>query len=255
MNVFSDISLQEAQTSTWFSDWFDSPYYHWLYKNRDDEEAQFFVDNLSQKLGFVPQHALLDVACGKGRHAKYLNSKGLEVTGLDLSRESITEANTFQNERLRFFVQDMRHTFAHEQFDFVLNLFTSFGYFETEQENQLAIQAMANALKKGGKLVMDFFNPHKVIRELLPFETKQIDEIVFHITKKVQDQFIIKQIDFEHLGQPFHFQEKVKAIELPTFEGYFSQAGLQLLHTFGNYALSPYSAQESDRMILVAQKG
>lgn len=242
------------KTSTWFSHWFDSPYYHWLYKNRDEQEAQFFMDNLSKKLDFLPAHTLLDVACGKGRHAKYLNSKGFEVVGLDLAYESIAEAKTHENERLHFYVQDMRQPFAKAEYDFVLNLFTSFGYFETEAENSLAIQAMATALRTAGKLVIDFFNPHKVIRELVPSETKEIDDIAFHITKKVENQAIIKQIDFEHLGQAYHFEEKVSAIDLGTFQTYFTEAGLQLLEVYGDYALNPYKEAESDRMILIAQK-
>lgn len=253
MRTFID-SHTLGQESTWFSDWFDSPYYHWLYKSRDEQEAQFFVDNLFKKMQFLPTHSLLDVACGKGRHAKYLNSKGLYVTGIDLSRESIAEAKQYENDKLQFYVQDMRTTFTQNQYDFVLNLFTSFGYFETETENLSAIQAMSTALKKGGKLIIDFFNATKVIRELIPIETKQIDDIAFHITKQLQQNFIIKQIDFEHLEQKYHFEEKVKAIDLAEFSVYFQEAGLHLIETFGDYSLAPYQAQTSDRLIMIAEK-
>ncbi len=242
------------QESTWFSDWFDSPYYHLLYRNRDESDAQFFMDNITRKLGFLPTHALLDVACGKGRHAKYLNSKGLHVTGLDLSKESIAEAVTYQNESLHFYVHDMREVFAYQQFDFVLNLFTSFGYFESETENLNAIQAMANALKTGGKLVIDFFNPYKVIHELVATETKEIENVTFHITRSVQVDFIVKEIIFTDNGQTFHFQEKVKAIDLEEFTTYCMLAGLRIVDTFGNYKLDSYHEQTSERLIIVAEK-
>jgi SAM-dependent methyltransferase len=253
MKTFID-SHTLGQESTWFSDWFDSPYYHLLYRNRDEQEARFFMDNLANALQFLPTHSILDVACGKGRHAKYLNSKGLRVTGIDLSKESIAEANQSANERLQFLVHDMREIYAEDCFDFVLNMFTSFGYFESETENLTAIQSMATSLHKGGKLVIDFFNPHKVIRELIPIETKRVEDITFHITRHVQNGFIVKQIAFEHKGQHHHFEEKVKAIDLDEFMTYCSFAGLHLSEIFGNYSLEPYHEQESDRLIIIAEK-
>ena len=243
-----------GQESTWFSDWFDSPYYHLLYRNRDEQDAQFFMYNLAQKLLIQPHHTLLDVACGKGRHSKYLNSKGFHVTGIDLSKGSIAEAKQYENPRLAFHVHDMRGIFTENQFDFVLNLFTSFGYFESETENLSAIQAMAKALKKEGKLIIDFFNPYKVIRQLIPVETKQVDEITFHITRKVENDFIIKGISFEAQGQDYHFEEKVKAIDLAEFTEYCHLAGLEIVAAYGDYKLNEYDEYNSDRLIIVAQK-
>jgi SAM-dependent methyltransferase len=253
MKTFID-SHTFGQESTWFSDWFNSPYYHVLYRNRDEEEARFFIDNLAQKLQFSPAHTLLDVACGKGRHATYLNSKGLYVVGLDLSIESIGQARQGENERLHFFVHDMREVFAENSFDFVLNMFTSFGYFESETENLSAIQAMATALRKGGKLVIDFFNAYKVVQDLVPIETKQVDDLTFHIQRKVENQYIVKEIDFEHQGHSYHFEEKVKAIDLDEFSAYCQMAGLQIAQTFGNYSLEPYEEKTSERLILVCEK-
>lgn len=243
-----------GQESTWFSDWFDSPFYHLLYRHRDEVEAQFFMDNLVEKLHFSTEHALLDVACGKGRHAKYLNSKGLQVVGLDLSKESIAEAQKSNNERLQFYVHDMREVFAQQQFDFILNLFTSFGYFESETENLIAIQAMATALKKEGKLVIDFFNPYKVMQHLVPAEMKQVEGIMFYITREIQQNFIVKKIDFTYEEQAYHFEEKVKAIDLEEFTEYCLLAGLQITQVFGDYKLAPYDEQTSERLIIVAEK-
>lgn len=242
------------QENSWFSDWFDSPYYPILYKNRDSSEAQFFIGNLADFLHFQPTHQLLDIACGRGRHSIYLNQKGLDVVGIDLSKESIEQARLSENERLRFFVQDMREFFAENKFDFALNLFTSFGYFDSEVENLQAIQNMAQALKQGGKLVIDFFNSNKVINQIIPFEAKTIEGIEFRIHKEILAGFIVKTIDFEDKGTVFHFQEKVKAIDLLEFEYYFQQAGLSLLHTFGDYQLSPYNSHNSDRLIMIAEK-
>ena len=80
---------------TWFKDWFNSPYYHQLYFNRDDREAAAFIDKLINYLKPVPGSSMLDVACGKGRHSIQLANKGFDVTGIDLSNDSINEAYPF----------------------------------------------------------------------------------------------------------------------------------------------------------------
>jgi SAM-dependent methyltransferase len=238
----------------WFSTWFDSPYYHILYKSRDVKEAQLLIDNLTDLLKFSPEHRLMDLACGKGRHAIYLNQKGLDVVGLDLSQQSIEHAQQSQNDRLHFYVHDMREIFEERSFDFILNLFTSFGYLETEQENIKSFQSAARSLKKGGVFVMDFFNTSVVIRDLVAFQEKEIEGINFRISKKIEDGFILKDIAFTVNDHSYHFQEKVKAISLESFTQYFQAAGLSLKYLFGNYALAPFSEESSPRMIFVLEK-
>ena len=83
---------ERAQAQTWYSSWFDTPYYHLLYKNRDEQEAKAFIDLLCQYLNLPAGSLALDLACGKGRHAKVMAENGLNVTGLDLSPGSIAEA-------------------------------------------------------------------------------------------------------------------------------------------------------------------
>ncbi|MEQ9167479.1 MAG: class I SAM-dependent methyltransferase [Fulvivirga sp.] len=169
----------------WFGEWFNSPYYHILYKNRDNAEARKFIDNLTAHLNITTGHQLMDLACGKGRHAIYLNKKGFEVTGLDLSEENIKYARQFANDRLHFEVHDMRLSYENQQFDFVFNLFTSFGYFETKKEHEAAVASVAQSLKPEGKFILDFLNPYTVIHHLIPEEIKTIDNIEFHITKDI----------------------------------------------------------------------
>jgi SAM-dependent methyltransferase len=243
----TDISSNQA----WFDTWFDSPYYHTLYKHRDYEEAQFFINNLADYFQFKADDQIMDLACGKGRHSIYLNKLGYQVTGLDLSEQNITHAKQFANNRLHFAVHDMRETYSQRQFNYILNLFTSFGYFDTEAENQQAICAAAKALKPRGQLLIDFLNPYKVVHHLVAEEVKTIDGIEFHITRDYQEGFIAKDIRFEDKGKNYHFQERVRAISFEQFQQYFTTAGLELLDTFGNYKLEPFNQQQSDRMIFV----
>lgn len=241
------------QKKEWFENWFDTKYYHILYQNRNDDEAHFFMNNLVKHLGVKPNAVVLDLACGKGRHSIFLNEKGLDVTGLDLSRESIEYAKQFENDSLHFDVHDMRKVYP-KQFDYVFNLFTSFGYFENERENQDAINAMKKMLKKDGVLVIDFLNAHKTIADLVAKEEKILDGITFHITKNVVDGFIVKTITFEDEGKQFSYQERVKALTLNHFKTFFEQAGLVLKETFGNINLEKYQAETSKRLIMVLEQ-
>jgi len=238
----------------WFNEWFDSPYYHILYKHRDDTEAQRFMDNLSSFLRIGPPHKILDLACGKGRHAIYLNQKGLDVVGVDLSSESIQFAKQFENERLHFAVHDKRDVYEYNHFDYVLNMFTSFGYFASESEHIIAIQAATAALKKGGKLVIDFFNTYKVLDDLVYKNEVKVGDITFQLTRHFEHGAIVKKIAFEDKGESFNFEERVQAFTEQDFRRYFQIADLKLMHLFGDYDLSCFDPQISDRMIFIVQK-
>jgi 2-polyprenyl-3-methyl-5-hydroxy-6-metoxy-1,4-benzoquinol methylase len=141
----------------WFVSWFDTPYYHKLYKHRDDVEAQKFMDKLVAYLNVAEGASILDLACGKGRHSIYLNGLGYHVTGLDLSEQSIEYAKQFENEHLQFKVHDMRKNMS-ENYDIVFNLFTSFGYFETVDEDVEVLTNIKNAVNEYGIAVIDYLN-------------------------------------------------------------------------------------------------
>ncbi|WP_246853757.1 SAM-dependent methyltransferase [Rufibacter aurantiacus] len=238
----------------WFHTWFDSPYYHLLYKNRDTREAQDFLDNLLRHLRPKPTCQLMDLACGKGRHSVYLNQKGYTVTGLDLSERSIAYAKQFENEKLHFYVHDMREVFKPEAFDFIFNLFTSFGYFAADYENVIALRASTASLKPRGKIIIDFMNTPRVINRLVSRETKEVGGIVFHITRRVEAGFIIKTIKFEDQGQTHEFIERVRALQYQEFLEYFQMAQLRLADVFGDYHLGPYDPEKSERMIFILKK-
>jgi 2-polyprenyl-3-methyl-5-hydroxy-6-metoxy-1,4-benzoquinol methylase len=239
---------------SWFINWFDSPYYHILYKNRDKKEAEFFIENLAEYLSLKKRSKLLDIACGKGRHAKHFNSLGLDVVGVDLSSNSITTAKKNENETLQFFIHDMREVYKENRFDVVTNLFTSFGYFEKDEDEKKVINAMANNLKKEGFLVIDFMNAKKVIANLVASEQKRIDGITFDISRKVKNQHIIKDIHITDSKTKHHFQEKVKALTLADFSNFITNSGLKIIDIFGNYKLEEFNAQTSDRLILICKK-
>ena len=247
-NQQSEINNQ--QSNSWFASWFDTPYYHILYKDRDYEEAQQFMDNLTHYLNLPEDAKILDLACGKGRHSIYLNSLGFDVTGSDLSENSIKEASKDANDTLHFKVHDMRDSFE-EKYDAIFNLFTSFGYFENDADNLKTLISIKESLTEYGFAVIDFMNVDFVIDNLVPTEIKTVEGIDFHIKRYVKDNHIFKEIDFEDKGEKFHFTEKVQALRLADFEAMMEEAGIFLLDVFGDYKLRTFYKNQSERLIMI----
>ncbi|KOS05101.1 methyltransferase [Flavobacterium akiainvivens] len=240
----------QKETNNWYASWFDTPYYHILYKDRDYEEAQLFMDNLTAYLNLPEDAKILDLACGKGRHSIYLNKLGYDVTGADLSTHSIAEASKHSNDTLHFMVHDMREPFP-TKYDAIFNLFTSFGYFEHDEDNLMTLQSICKSLTEYGFGVIDFMNVEYVTKHLVPAETKTVEGIEFHIRRYVQDGYIFKEIDFEDKGESYHYTERVKALTLQDFEQLMEEAGIYLLDTFGDYKLRKFYKNESERLIMI----
>lgn len=237
-------------TKDWYSSWFDTPFYHILYKHRDDKEAQAFMEHLTSYLNIPENSSILDLACGKGRHAVYLNAIGYDVTGIDLSEKSIAFAKQFENDTLHFEVHDMRKAYP-KQFNAVFNLFTSFGFFDDDEDDLNTIKSIKANLKDHGIGVIDFLNTDHVVNNLVKENTKTIEGIDFHLKRYVENGFIVKDISFEANGKPYHYQELVKALTLEDFESMFAKANIQLLDVFGDYKLNKFDKHNSERLIMI----
>jgi SAM-dependent methyltransferase len=238
----------------WFAEWFNSPWYHKLYKNRDEATAKQEINAMVSVLGLPAGSRVLDLACGKGRHSIHLADLGFDVTGLDISDESITYARQMERENLGFYQHDMRLPFRSNYYDAVLNIFTSFGYFKRMRENELAIRNMQHNLKPGGVLLLDFLNADFVRAGMVPRETKVIDGTTFLIKKRTQDGFIFKTISFEAEGRKMEHTEQVQLLTPDHFETLCTTAGLKMEQRFGDYNLSEYHAASSPRFIFTARK-
>lgn len=240
------------ENKDWFKDWFNTPYYHILYKHRNDDDAQFFMRNITSFLNFPKTTHILDLPCGKGRHAVFLNSLGYKVTGGDLSENSINAAQQFSNEKLSFKVHDMRKPFRNS-YDAIFNLFTSFGYFEDDAEDIGILQNIKNGLTENGVFVFDFLNAKKVAADLVKNETKTIDGITFTIHRELKNGFIYKHISFFADGKNHSYTEQVKYLDLPKMTNYLNKVGFTITNVFGNYELEPFDENTADRLILVAK--
>ena len=236
--------------SKWFQSWFDTPYYHILYKHRDYKEAEVFIKNIATYLNLDKDDSILDLACGKGRHSIFLNTLGYKVTGLDLSKNSIEHAKMHESSSLHFDVHDMRNSYPN-QFEVVLNLFTSFGYFEEEADNFKVIQTIKSSLKQNGIGVIDFMNSPVVIENLIAQNTYEAEGVKFKLKRSYTDGFITKDIEVKDANKTHHFEEKVRAFTFQDFETMLSNAGLHLLDCFGSYKLEPFNSKTSERLILI----
>ena len=236
----------------WFTDWFNTPYYHILYKERNDEDAQLFIKNIASFLKLPLSTHILDLPCGKGRHSVFLNSLGYKVTGGDLSKNSIQEAQKLENETLNFKIHDMRKPF-NNSYDAIFNLFTSFGYFDDDKEDIQVLLNIKNGLNTDGTFVFDFLNADKVKLNLVEKETKIVDDITFYIQREIKNGFILKHISFFADEKKHSYTEKVKFLNLEKMELFFKKVGFTITNVFGDYHLNDYDTTTSDRLILVAK--
>ncbi|MFM9944308.1 MAG: class I SAM-dependent methyltransferase [Bacteroidia bacterium] len=237
----------------WFKNWFNTPYYHLLYKKRDETEAANFLDLLIEYLSPKENSKFLDLACGKGRHSIYLNNKGYNVVGTDLSPNSIECAKKYSSKTIQFIEHDMREPLTNYEFDFIVNLFTSFGYFKNQEDDKSVIKNVKRCLKPEGTFILDYFNPAKPNPHFdIPF-TKIIDSVKFEIMKHAIDGRIIKQIKVTDADKEFLFTEQVRIYSLDQFKQILNEGGLTLVQTFGNYNLEPYEPLTSERLILIAK--
>ena len=241
---------------SWYIDWFNSPFYHKLYFERDEKEAESFIHQLVKHLQPVPCCRMLDVACGKGRHSKILATLGFDVTGIDLAPSSIAWAKQSENENLHFFIHDMRLPFYANYFDYAFNFFTSFGYFKTRREHDAAIRSISKSLKPGGFFVIDYLNVHYAEDHLVHSEVKGINGTIYEIHRWDDETHFFKKITIidPALLKPSEYTEKVAKFSLGDFTDMLSYQGLQVQEVFGDYKFNAYDIRKTPRLIIIAKK-
>jgi len=240
----------------WYKDWFNSPFYHKLYFERDEKEAETFISRLIDHLQPAPGSYVLDVACGRGRHSRILADKSFNVTGIDISFENIVFVKRFETENLEFYQHDMRLPFRVNYFDLAFNIFTGFGYLRTRREHDDVIRTISNALKPNGTVVIDYLNVHYSEDHLIYNEEKKINGTNYEIHRWHDDTHFYKKITINDplLHQPLDFTEKFSKFSFGDFNDMLSYHGLQVQEVFGDYQLGNYDVRIEPRLIIVAKK-
>jgi len=242
---------------SWFEEWFDSPLYEKLYSNRDEKDAASLADLIEEVIPVSAYRNVLDLGCGRGRHSITLAQRGYQVTGIDLSNKAIEKAKRIAGQKnlnnVKFFVRDMRDPLP-KQFDAIVNLFTTFGYFLEDEENRRVLRNTGKMLNQGGILFLDYLNPHYVEKNLVPSESGMYENLTYNVTRQIKDGMVFKTIQFsdDSLDEPVKYRERVKLYDLEWFRDVLTESGYDIIETYGNYEGSPFLV-ESPRMIIVAK--
>lgn len=238
----------------WYEEWFGEEYLE-LYAHRDFSEAEQHVDFVERVLGERRPNAVLDLACGAGRHTAALRQRGYRTLGVDLSLTLLARARGIPS-----VAADMRRLpFQPSTFDWILNFFTSFGYFERERENFEVLQEVRRLLRPGGGFLIDLFNRDRVLHDLVESETferggttavveRWFDEATQRVNKR------IRLLHPDHPEQPEReFVESVRAYTRKEVVAALGWAGLEVDGVFGNFDGSDFGC-DSQRLILIGHR-
>ena len=245
--------MLDKEEEQWFVNWFNTPFYHDLYRHRNDHEAIEWMQKIADIIPLQKQWPILDVCCGNGRHGLYLEKLGFIVHGIDIGAENIAKARQNSQFPDRWVVGDARTMEWNQSFQLVTNLFTSFGYFDNHRDNENLMHRMQNLLAKNGFILIDFLNAKKVIKDIVHQETIQGELTQYSIQRSIEEGQIIKKIGFQYNHQDFIFQEKVYLYDTSNFLQWFDQHQFQLIHHFGDYSGNVYQ-EDSPRSIFVFQR-
>lgn len=242
----------------WFEEWFDSPLYEKLYSNRDEEEARQLIAFLEETMLLNKCSSILDLGCGRGRHSINLAKKGYQVKGIDLSGEAIKTATSKASElgldNVEFEVRDMRNPLP-QTFDAIVNLFTTFGYFKSDNENALVLDSVVKMLKEEGIFVLDYLNAERVRRNYEPEEEGEFHGIHYQIRRYVQNGAIHKDIVFsgDGLSDPRKYSERVKLYGYEWFKSEMAKRNLQILDVNGDYEGGDFDPETSPRLLIISK--
>lgn len=234
----------------WFKEWFNEEYLA-LYPHRDAGDAERLVRLLQDALPWRAGWQVLDVGCGAGRHTRALEAAGARCIGLDLSATLLQRARLVTDAPL--IRADMRYLPVRAaSMDLTVNLFTSFGYFRTDQEHQRALGEMAATIRPGGWFVIDFLNAESVASTLVPRSNSESDGVPVEVTRHIVDagRFVEKRI---RMGGGREWLERVRLLTAAELEAMLQRASVSVELRFGDYDGGPLAAGRP-RVILAGRR-
>ena len=242
---------------SWYKDWFNSENYLKVYKHRDESEAERLVTLIEENSNLEPQSSVLDMACGAGRHAIAFAKKGFNVTAVDLSQRLLAEAKKNAIEagvNIDYVLSDILDYNSEQQFNLALNLFTSIGYFEKDDENFAVVKKAYSLLKKEGYFVIDYFNKYFLLKNLVP--TSIISENGLKITqnRSILGDRVVKKIIIEKDGSIDEFYESVRLYSYEEMSRMLIQTGFDIKIEMGDFLGNSFQKENSPRLIFFAVK-
>lgn len=241
----------------WFEDWFESEEYLKVYQHRNSEEAEILVSFILSQINLSAKAKVLDLGCGAGRHALLLAKRGFDVTGVDQSANLLSvAADEAQKNGLHamFIRDDIRIVNFREKFDLILNVFTSFGYFETDEDNFSLFSNVESHLAHDGIFVFDFLNAENVKQNLTPFSKTEIGDMVIEQTRKIEGNCVIKEIALHQNGSVKNFRESVRLYSKEELITAINKSNMAVEMIFGSYTGESFDEKSSSRLILLCKK-
>jgi SAM-dependent methyltransferase len=230
----------------WYQEWFGAEYLE-LYAHRDENEARQQVAFFRQQFGLV-RGPVLDLACGMGRHIQELHDLGYHTIGCDLSY-TMLRTGVVEYGPMAMALADMRHLpFGDGVFAALVNFFTSFGYFSSEDENLQVVREMARVLEKGALFLFDYLNVDRELQKLVQRETRStpLGEVRIDRWFDGSDRSFNKRIT---IGEK-RYLERVRGYDLDEISAMFASCNLSIRSAFGNFDGSKFD-RSSPRLILM----
>jgi SAM-dependent methyltransferase len=235
----------------WFESWFGEDYVA-LYPHRNEAEAKKVVTLIADTLGDRPVRRVLDLACGAGRHARYFGEHWW-TSGVDLSEVllRIARRNGTPARLVRADIRELPYRDA--AFDLVVNLFTSFGYFDTDEEHEVVLRHLSRVIAKRGTFVIDFLNARLVRATLVPCDEKIIGGKRIEQKREISEdgRYVIKHIN--NKSDRRGFIERVRLFSVGDLTAMLERAGFEIESLFGDYD-GAMLADDSPRVILFARR-
>lgn len=250
--------MSNPDNTPWYETAFRQDYLA-RYPHRNTTAAAQDLPFIEKALSVHHDEPVLDLCCGAGRYSNALAERGLRIIGVDLSGDLLRGARS-PDSSATYFRGDMRRLpFRDEVFGGIVNLFTSFGYFEADEENLAALEEAARVLKTGGTLLLDFFNRTRTLATLEPRTERRIGEqqIVETRAFNAKRGRIEKTIRMSLEGKPELERvlvESVRAFSAEELAHLIASAGLTVRSRHGDLRGTSFQEQSSERCVLIARK-
>jgi len=240
--------------SQWYKSWFGKDYLK-IYSHRNQSEAKQLVQLILSNIKLNPDAFILDICCGQGRHLSIFAEHNFKITGIDLSPTllKIAKENIQKYPRANIVQADMRYIPFNSEFDLILNLFTSFGYFQKDESNKSVFLQISRLLKKSGYFVFDYFNSAYVKKNLVPSHKEDYDGIVVEQRRFIENSRVKKKIELTKDGKKSTFMESVKLYTPDEIFDMLHSVNLKVNRIFGNYDGSKFDDQ-SPRLLVFGEK-
>lgn len=241
----------------WFRTWFESDYYLKVYKHRNLEDAEKLVRLIISQDAIKSGGRLLDLGCGAGRHAAIFAGEGFEVFGIDISNNLLKLARRDSEQKgiyLSLMRADLRRIPLRSGFDIVTNLFTTFGYFHSTEENFSIFRSSFELLNQGGIFVFDYLNPIHLSRNLISESREEFDGIFLLQKREISGSRVRKHITLQSGEESFNYCEDVRLYYDDELREGLSEAGFDLIQLYGDYSGAKFEREKSPRFIAICQK-